>query len=94
MKNLHLHGYYRIVGLVLAVLGILGSMMLAASAPDELGLVIIVAGTLASVISCLPLFAIDEHLDNQEIIQNQLEALAYELHEANKKENAAASSEE
>ena len=92
MKNLHFHGYYRIIGLVLAVLGILGSR-LAASAPDELGLVIIVAGTLASVISCLPLFAIDEHLDNQEIIQNQLEALAYELHEANKKGNAKASDE-
>lgn len=85
MKKINFHGYYRIVGLVLGSLGILGSAILASNISyKSFDVTVFVMGVVAIILTCMPLFAIDEHLDNQEIIQNQLEAIAYELHEANK----------
>lgn len=87
MKKIQFHGYYRIVSLVLGGLSILGSAILASNISYKaFDVEVFVMGVVATILVCMPLFAIDEHLDNQEVIQNQLEALAYELHEANKKE--------
>lgn len=86
MKKFMLHGYYRVFGAVFCGLGILGCMIIAANTGyGDFDLVFFLTGTLLFIMFSLPFFAIDEHLDNQEIIQNQLEALAYEMHEANKR---------
>ena len=72
--------------IVMLALGALGSWIIAdaVSSWHSFNYTVFFTCLVSVAILCIILYSIGEHLKNQEIMQQQLEAMAYELHEISK----------
>lgn len=81
----------QISSIAMFALGALGSWIIAdaVSSWHSFNYTVFFTCLVSVAILCMIIYAIGEHLKNQEIMQQQLEAMAYELHEINKSKREA-----